>query len=70
MGSCYLEVSLGTTGVGNLVLPGVLPSVNITWALPVVQLPPEGFYLFFFGSPKTNFRVPQTSYVLKDTASA
>ena len=39
VGSCYLEVSFGTTGVatwgrGYLVCPGVLPGV--TWALPGV----------------------------------
>ena len=42
VGSCYLEVSFGTTGVDTwcylecyLVLPGVLPGV--IWALPGVQ---------------------------------
>ena len=60
MGSCYLEVSFGTTGVGNLVLPGVTWSV--TWcclALPTFSFW-DGFNFFFCGpkyprSPNSNF---------------
>ena len=55
VGSCYLEVSFGTTGVGNLVLPGVSPGV--TWALPGVT------WVFYFGV--VFFFVPKKSAFLK-----
>ena len=59
VGSCYLEVSFGTTGVGTwcylecyLVLSGVLPGV--TWALPgrYLALPGVLFWSRFFYGPK------------------
>ena len=55
MGSCYLEVSFGTTGVDTwcyLVLPGVL--LGVIWALPGVAWRYLGFYfgVFFLCGPK------------------
>jgi len=55
VGSCYLELSFGTTGVDTwcyLVLPGVLP--RVTWALPGVTGCYLGFHfeVFSFGGPK------------------
>ena len=60
VGSCYLELSFGTTGVDTwcylecyLVLPGVLPGVtwSVTWCdLGVAWLP--GFFYVFFCGPK------------------
>ena len=69
MGSCYLEVSFGTTGVDTwcylecyLVLPGMFPGV--TWALPDVTLVfiLESFFLLW----SQNIRVSQTQTFDKD----
>ena len=79
MGSCYLEVSFGTTGVGTWcylecyqVLPGVLPGVtwSVTWCYLGVAWRYLGvlhFGVVLFMVP--NIRVPQTQTFGKKSIS-